>query len=104
MKRPRTRPSPCSRRRAGRATTLRRSVATVRPPCCRTVGFWVTWADGVVNELNELSLTPPDYGVYIYDPATRANDLVVNYEDSWELYAKPVVSRQTPKIIASRQT
>jgi len=63
----------------------------------------VTWADGVVNELNELSLTPPDYGVYLYDPAKRSNDLVVNYEDSWELYAKPVIARQTPKIIASRQ-
>src|SRR4051812_18098650 len=63
----------------------------------------VTWADGNVNELNELSLTPPDYGIYIYDPATRANDLVVNYEGSWELYAKPVVARDTPQIITSRQ-
>jgi hypothetical protein len=63
----------------------------------------VTWADGNVNELNELSLTPPDYGIYIYDPETRANDLVVNYEGSWELYAKPVVPRTTPKIITSRQ-
>jgi len=63
----------------------------------------VTWADGTVNELNELSLTPPDYGLYIYDPETRANDLVVNYESSWELYAKPVVERPTPRIITSRQ-
>jgi len=63
----------------------------------------VTWADGNVNELNELSLTPPDYGIYIYDSETRANDLVVNYEGSWELYAKPVVPRTTPKIITSRQ-
>jgi hypothetical protein len=63
----------------------------------------VTWADGEVNELNELSLTPPDYGVYIYDPETRANDLVVNYSKSWELYAKPIVARETPKIITSRQ-
>jgi hypothetical protein len=63
----------------------------------------VTWADGNVNELNELSLTPPDYGIYIYDPETRINELVINYEDSWELYAKPVVPRTTPKIITSRQ-
>ncbi len=63
----------------------------------------VTWAAGDVNELNELSLTPPDYGIYIYDPETRANDLVVNYEGSWELYAKPVVARATPTIITSRQ-
>lgn len=63
----------------------------------------VTWANGEVNEANELSLTPPDYGVYIYDTETRSNDLVVNYEDSWELYAKPVVARETPRIITSRQ-
>ncbi|MES1186382.1 MAG: hypothetical protein ABUL60_21405 [Myxococcales bacterium] len=63
----------------------------------------VTWANGTVNELNELSLTPPDYGVYIYNPETRANELVVNYEHSWELYAKPVVPRTTPRIITSRQ-
>lgn len=63
----------------------------------------VTWANGDVNEINELSLTPPDYGVYIYDPATRVNELVVNHEDSWELYAKPIVERPTPKLITSRQ-
>jgi hypothetical protein len=63
----------------------------------------VTWADGTVNELNELSLTPPDYGIYIYDPETRTNELIVNHEDTWELYAKPVVERTMPTIIASRQ-
>jgi hypothetical protein len=63
----------------------------------------VTWANGEVNELNELSLTPPDYGIYIYDSVARANDLVINYESSWELYAKPVVERPTPRIITSRQ-
>ncbi len=63
----------------------------------------VTWADGVVNELNELALTPPDYGVYIYNTKSRANELVVNHEDTWELYAKPVVARPTPQPITSRQ-
>jgi hypothetical protein len=63
----------------------------------------VTWANGEVNELNELSLTPPDYGVYVYNAETRKNELVVNYEKSWELYAKPVVARDTPQIISSRQ-
>lgn len=63
----------------------------------------VTWAPGDVNELNELSLTPPDYGIYVYDLETRRNNLVVNYEDTWELYAKPVVTRDTPEIITSRQ-
>lgn len=63
----------------------------------------VTWASGEVNELNELSLTPPDYGVYVYNAETRQNELVVNYDKSWELYAKPVVARDTPQIISSRQ-
>jgi hypothetical protein len=63
----------------------------------------VTWAPGEVNELSELALTPPDYGVYIYDTETRSNDLVVNHEDSWELYAKPIAPRPTPQIITSRQ-
>lgn len=63
----------------------------------------VTWADGWVNELNELSLTPPDYGVYIYNTSTKSNELVINHGDTWELYAKPVVARPTPKLITSRQ-
>jgi hypothetical protein len=63
----------------------------------------VTWADGDVNELNELAWTPPDYGVYIYNPETRTNELVVNHSTSWELYAKPIVERSEPKIITSRQ-
>ncbi|HKY37497.1 MAG TPA: hypothetical protein VJN18_16255, partial [Polyangiaceae bacterium] len=63
----------------------------------------VTWADGPVNSLSELSLTPPDYGIYIYDPENRENDLVINHENSWELYAKPVMVRETPKSIPSRQ-
>ena len=62
----------------------------------------VSWAKGVVNEANELSLTPPDYGVYLYDE-NRDNNLVVNYEDSWELYAHPVTSRVEPPILPSRQ-
>ena len=63
----------------------------------------VSWADGAVNESNELALTPPDYGVYWYNETTRANQLVVNHEDSWELYAHPITSRTEPAIIPSRQ-
>ncbi|HEY5376673.1 MAG TPA: hypothetical protein VIK01_23490 [Polyangiaceae bacterium] len=63
----------------------------------------VSWADGTVNESNELSLTPPDYGIYLYDEATRVNKLVVNHPDTWELYAHAVVARSEPPIIPSRQ-
>ena len=63
----------------------------------------VSWADGAVDESNELSLTPPDYGVYIYNETTRANDLIVNHENTWELYAHAITSRTEPPIIPSRQ-
>lgn len=60
-----------------------------------------SWAPGTVGEENDLSLTPPDFGVYIYDPATRKNRSVINYEGSWELYARPVVARPQPPLIGS---
>ncbi|MEO7037419.1 MAG: hypothetical protein ABI548_25925 [Polyangiaceae bacterium] len=63
----------------------------------------VSWADGTVNESNELSLTPPDFGLYLYDEATRVNSLVVNHPDTWELYAHAITSRTEPPIITSRQ-
>ncbi len=63
----------------------------------------VSWADGAVNESNELALTPPDYGVYWYNEATRANQLVVNHEGSWELYAHPIYTHAEAPIIPSRQ-
>jgi hypothetical protein len=63
----------------------------------------VSWAEGPVNELSEFALTPPDYGLYLYDTETRANQLVVNHEGSWEVYAKPIVTRSEPPIIPSRQ-
>ena len=64
----------------------------------------VSWARGFVNDLDEASLSPPDFGVYIYDLGRRSNDLVVNYEDSWELDARPVLARAEPPILSSVQT
>jgi hypothetical protein len=63
----------------------------------------VSWAPGVVNESNEFNLTPPDYGIYLYNQAKRSNELVVNHENSWEVYAKPVAKRDEPPIISGRQ-
>ncbi len=63
----------------------------------------VSWASGFVNALDELSLSPPDFGVYIYNEKTLVNELVVNYEGSWELYAKPVARRAEPPILTSIQ-
>jgi hypothetical protein len=64
----------------------------------------VSWARGFVNDLDELSLSPPDFGLYIYNAETRQNELVVNYEDSWELDGRPVLPRAEPPILSSVQT
>jgi len=63
----------------------------------------VSWAEGPVNEFSELIKTPPDYGVYVFDVASRSNRLVVNYEDTWEIYAKPLAVRAEPPDISPRQ-
>lgn len=62
----------------------------------------VSWAAGEVNDQNELSQTPPDYGVYLYQ-GDGPDELVVNHEDSWELYAHPVAARKEPKALSSSQ-
>jgi hypothetical protein len=62
-----------------------------------------SWARGFVNDLNELSLTPPDFGIYIYDGASKTNQLVLNHEHSWELYARPVVARTPPVLLPTAQ-
>src|SRR4029079_19620577 len=62
----------------------------------------VSWAKGVVNDQNEFSLTPPDYGIYLLDEQSGTNQTVLNYEGTWELYARPVVARK-PSALPSRQ-
>jgi hypothetical protein len=62
-----------------------------------------SWADGPVNDMNEQSLTPPDFGIYVYDPASGKNELVYNDRSTWDLNAVPVVERREPPPIASAQ-
>jgi len=66
----------------------------------------ISWSNGRVSESNEFSLTPPDYGIYILnqdDPTKDRNLLVLNHEETWELYAKPIVARTEPELVPSRQ-
>jgi len=64
----------------------------------------VSWAVGNVDESNELSLSPPDYGVYWFDQSSKnPNHLIVNDEHVWELYAHAITVRPEPAIIPSRQ-
>lgn len=59
----------------------------------------VSWADGKVNDEAESSATPPDFGVYLFDPVTKKNQLVYNTREAWEVNAVPVVARKEPPVI-----
>jgi hypothetical protein len=63
----------------------------------------VSWADHYVNDVNELSATPPDFGLYIYDPVKLTNLLVHNNKNTWEVFGAPVVPHAAPPVIDSIQ-
>jgi hypothetical protein len=63
----------------------------------------VSWADGPVNDMNEQSLTAPDFGVYIWDATTGQNQLVYNDRATWDLNAIAIVPRATPHFIGAAQ-
>jgi Hydrazine synthase alpha subunit middle domain len=63
----------------------------------------VSWADGPVNDMNEQSLTPPDFGIYVLNPGTGQNQLVYNDRATWDLNALAVVPRAEPTAIATTQ-
>jgi Hydrazine synthase alpha subunit middle domain len=65
-----------------------------------------SWADLWVNDTNELTQTPPDFGLYIYDPANNAeqpNQLVYNDKNAWDLYPIALTPRDEPPAIGSVQ-
>lgn len=59
----------------------------------------VSWADGPVNDLSEQSITPPDFGVYIFDAESKKNQLIYNDRATWELGALAVAPRPEPPVI-----
>lgn len=59
----------------------------------------VSWADGPVNDQSEQSATPPDFGVYIFNPQTGKNQLIYNDRNTWELNALAVTPRREPPLI-----
>jgi hypothetical protein len=61
----------------------------------------VSWADGDVNERNELAATAPKFGLYLYDPESGRRQLVYDDPDMWDLYAIPVVPRPEPPVLQS---
>ncbi|HJL20138.1 MAG TPA: hypothetical protein RMH99_31015 [Sandaracinaceae bacterium LLY-WYZ-13_1] len=61
--------------------------------------YLVSWADGDVNERNELANTAPNFGIYMWDPETQERTLVYDDPNMWDLYAIPVVPRDEPPVI-----
>jgi Hydrazine synthase alpha subunit middle domain len=62
----------------------------------------VSYAEGSVNDLAEQSVTPPDFGIYVFDAKSKKNQLVYNTRDFWEVGAKPIFVRKEPQVIADK--
>jgi hypothetical protein len=64
--------------------------------------YVVSWADGDVNERNELADEAPNFGIYLFDPDAEAGDqrtLIFDNPNMWDLYAIPVAPRNEPPVI-----
>lgn len=59
----------------------------------------VSWANGDVNDRNELAETAPDFGIYLLDPETEERTLVFDDPNMWDVYAIPVMPREEPPVI-----
>lgn len=62
----------------------------------------VSYAEGPVNDLSEQSVTPPDFGIYVFDTKTQKNQLVYNTRDMWEVNARAIAPRKEPPVIADK--
>src|SRR5690606_3013417 len=70
---------------------------TPRPPGERR--FLVSWANGDVNERNELVGTAPCFGIYLWDPVSQRRTFVYDEPNMWDVYAMPVRPREEPPVI-----
>lgn len=60
--------------------------------------YLVAWADGDVNERNELAETAPNFGIYLWNAETRQRTLVYDDPAVWDTYAIPVRPRDIPPV------
>jgi hypothetical protein len=60
--------------------------------------FLVSWANGDVNDRDELAQTAPDFGIYLFDPETHRRTLVYDDPETWDVYATPVRPRAIPPV------
>lgn len=59
----------------------------------------ISWADGDVNDRNELAETAPNFGIYLLDTESQTRTLVYDDPNMWDLYAMPVTRREEPPVI-----
>lgn len=59
----------------------------------------VSWAQGFVNDQNELEQVPANFGIYVYDVQSKTNVLVYDDPKFSELYAAPLSARPAPPVI-----
>ncbi len=79
-------------------------VGRYREPSVLPDGTILTsWAPGPVNDLNEQAATPPDFGIYHFDPSTQQNQLIYNDKQYWDLNALAIAPRTEPPVIGSLQ-
>ena len=79
-------------------------VGRFREPSLLPDGRIVTsFADGFVNGLNEQSATPPDFGIYVYDPSTQKSQLIFNDKKYWDLNALAIAPHNEPAVVADQQ-
>jgi len=62
-----------------------------------------SWASGAVNDLDEQSATPPDFGIYVFDPSTQQNQLIYNDRTFWDVNAMAIAPHTEPPAIGSIQ-
>jgi hypothetical protein len=80
------------------------AVGRYREPSSLPDGRILTsWAAGAVNDLSEQSATPPDFGIYLYNPSTQQNQLVYNDRNFWDVNAMAIAPHTQPPAIGSLQ-
>src|SRR5436305_10727796 len=62
--------------------------------------FLVSWADGPVESgILGMAHASPDFGIYVFDAASKTRFPIVNEIGSWEVNAVPVVQRAEPAML-----
>jgi hypothetical protein len=63
--------------------------------------YLVSWSDGYVeDEVNSMAMSPPDFGIYVFDASSNTLKPVVNEVGTWEISPVPVQKRPEPNVLS----